>query len=251
MRCDEFEIRLNEVLDQRRQPEADVGLADHSRQCGKCRALATSYQAVLEGLERSRPIPSFGSTQYSGPERYAGTAKSTGDLTHRVLAALAPAQTLRFSRRRRLVALAAAAVVLFVIVPWSTLRQGDRAARPSLPIAETAPSVKARPTLKARPIAKAGRRGIRESSDVAGPYRLLARETTASLSVAMQLLPVGPLGKGNDAAVLPREAASTTTVPAEWVHGLTDGLTPVTRPTAGVMGMFIELLSAKDEDGRS
>ncbi|HVC97909.1 MAG TPA: hypothetical protein VND64_29835 [Pirellulales bacterium] len=221
MHCDEFEVRLNEVLDQRRQPEADVGLADHARLCGRCHALVTSFQAVLVGLERSLPI------------------QCTDDLSDRVHAALAPAATLRFPRRRRLLALAAsAAALLLVIGPWTWFGRGDRAAVPPLPI--TGPSATEQAGANSQP---------RPEKEIAGPYHTLARETTASLSVAMQLLPVESLGIGGAAGRQPRKAS--TTVPAEWVHGLTDGLTPVTRPTAGVMSTFIELISVKDEGKRS
>jgi len=221
MRCDEFEIRLNEVLDQRRLPEADVGLADHARQCEKCRALAASFQAILEGLERSLTVP------------------CTNDLSDRVLAALAPATTIRFPHRRQLMVLAAAAAVLLLVIgPWTWFGGGERSAGPAPRIPR--PSAAVKPATGSQP---------RPEKEIAGPYRTLARETTASLSVAMQLLPVESLGIGGAAGTQSRNPPATA--PAEWVHGLTDGLTPVTRPTAGVMSTFIDLLSAKDEDPRS
>jgi hypothetical protein len=76
----------------------------------------------------------------------------------------------------------------------------------------------------------------------------LARETQASLSIAMELVP--GLGQTSIRGKASPTSAQVETheASAEWVQGLTDGLTPVTRPTVGVVGPFIELLSTPNEE---
>jgi hypothetical protein len=278
MRCDEFEVRLNEVLDQRREPGSDVGLAQHMRQCGECRSLANSYQAVLQGLRCSMPLPVVGDLALSDvPDltrdpsaRGRDPGDPTGNLADRVLAALDPARSVlrlpshgarrhtgswrQRTGKRWTVLAAAAAVLLFVIGPWAWFGRGNRHIAPRR--SEAGPLVEAGPLAEAGPIAqpRPGRAGPgvngrhlgARSGETAVGYRRLARETRASLSMAMQLVP----GIG-DTKAPPREAAMPTLPTAEWVQELTDGLTPVTRPTAGVMSTFIELLSAPDEDTHS
>ena len=55
MRCEDFESRLNEVMDDRRPLSSAADVEDHVRQCGECRELARSYEAVLTGLRQGMP----------------------------------------------------------------------------------------------------------------------------------------------------------------------------------------------------
>ena len=50
MRCEEFEIRLNDCLDQRRHPRFDALLSRHARLCCKCRSLVCVYGIIMEEL---------------------------------------------------------------------------------------------------------------------------------------------------------------------------------------------------------
>ncbi|HEX3726858.1 MAG TPA: hypothetical protein VHV08_11475, partial [Pirellulales bacterium] len=50
MRCEEFEERLNVVLDQRRRPEWDLELRLHYDTCAECRQMATAYESLLDGF---------------------------------------------------------------------------------------------------------------------------------------------------------------------------------------------------------
>jgi hypothetical protein len=65
MRCEDFESRLNEVLDNRSPLSSAPDVEDHVRQCGECRELARSYEAVLLGLRQGTPQgePSWPSRQ--------------------------------------------------------------------------------------------------------------------------------------------------------------------------------------------
>ena len=50
MQCEEFEDRLNAVLDERRRPEWDAELRLHCETCRECREVAASYGAALDGF---------------------------------------------------------------------------------------------------------------------------------------------------------------------------------------------------------
>lgn len=255
MQCAEFESRLNDLLDQRRWLDADPRLAEHARRCGECRNLAAAYEAVVVGLEQSR-IPEFGP-----------------DLTERVLAdysavsnreqrrPLSPAArhshlaTARASRSWAFAALAAA-VLLAVALRWAVApaqklpgqqlpAQGQRAvateeqkAGESLAAHDSAPFAVRKATVAAAP-------QLQREENSGGGYRGLAAETSQSFAVALQLFP-GVGGEQNDGG----ERAGND--PArDWMHGLSDGLKPVTRPTAGAVNTFLHLLAAGDEGARS
>lgn len=84
MRCHEFETRLNDLLDERRQPRLDVQLSRHTRQCDQCEGLLRSYEAVFEGLQ-SLPVLEVDS-----------------DLGARVVADFRPTVAMRMQRRESL-----------------------------------------------------------------------------------------------------------------------------------------------------
>lgn len=56
MRCADFEVRLNEVLDERQPISSAADLNEHIRECRECRYLARSYEAIFAGL-REAVIP--------------------------------------------------------------------------------------------------------------------------------------------------------------------------------------------------
>ena len=90
MQCEEFETRLNELLDARSGPERDAPLAAHAETCGSCRALLAAERIMLERFQADlRPAVS--------PE-----------FTRQVLARS------RFSRPRRQYVLAALAASLLI-----------------------------------------------------------------------------------------------------------------------------------------
>ncbi|MGE0605591.1 MAG: anti-sigma factor [Pirellulales bacterium] len=53
MQCDEFENRLNDLLDARAAPEQDPQLAAHGEECQPCRALLAAERRLLQGLARN------------------------------------------------------------------------------------------------------------------------------------------------------------------------------------------------------
>lgn len=54
MRCEQFEDRLNEVLDRREDPRGDRPLMDHIAVCRPCRGVAASYALLTSGAEQLR-----------------------------------------------------------------------------------------------------------------------------------------------------------------------------------------------------
>ena len=57
MQCHEFENRLNAVLDERGEPQADPRLAAHARDCPPCRRLLAGQRALFTGLRQSIAPP--------------------------------------------------------------------------------------------------------------------------------------------------------------------------------------------------
>jgi hypothetical protein len=51
MRCDEFEVRLNQVLDRRRSPSGDPQLRDHAQVCPDCREQLATMRRLFDGLD--------------------------------------------------------------------------------------------------------------------------------------------------------------------------------------------------------
>jgi hypothetical protein len=64
----------------------------------------------------------------------------------------------------------------------------------------------------------------------------------------MQLLPIGSFGDRAGLGAASRSSSSVDSAKPGWVHGVAEGFTPFTRPTAGAMSTFIELLTTQDDD---
>lgn len=56
MRCEEFESRLNEILDRRRNPRSDAELSLHAASCLECGDLLAGYQSLLAGFKRREVV---------------------------------------------------------------------------------------------------------------------------------------------------------------------------------------------------
>ena len=93
MRCDDFDMRLQHVMDRRRVPDQDRLLREHAAECVRCRRQLLAASRVLEGLELLE-VPSL-----------------SGDFTNRVLDRFAACQTpTRWATRRIAWALALASM---------------------------------------------------------------------------------------------------------------------------------------------
>jgi hypothetical protein len=100
MRCEEFEARLNDLLDLRLDPAEDHPLQLHARKCDDCQALLSSYVQAVTALE-------------SMPSR-----QCDDDLPRLVLAqwSVAPSNTPRGVYAPHLVAAAALLIVSLVVL---------------------------------------------------------------------------------------------------------------------------------------
>ena len=71
MRCDQFEDRLNNILDRREDPSGDGELTAHAAVCGACRKLAKSYAALTSGAallrERAELVVDLTPGNVAGP----------------------------------------------------------------------------------------------------------------------------------------------------------------------------------------
>lgn len=264
MQCAEFEARLNDLLDERLRLDADFLLAEHARGCRECRSLAAAYEAVAAGLEQSRP----GEPGADLAARVLADVETEFQALGASLPALGDPELRRSPRERQrwfdgryvhrrvsTFAALAAAVLLAVVLRWAVapLVEG--------PIANEAPAKHARlngeqPT--AQPLAARGPK-VPAASPVSlvrpphadkratgdDSFRGLAAEASQSFAVAMQLFP------GVDALSPESSEAAASDRATDWVHDLSDGLKPVTRPTAGAVNHFWQLLAASDEGSRS
>jgi hypothetical protein len=255
MRCAEFESRLNELLDERLWLDADSSLAEHAQTCSECCKLAASYEALVVGLNQTR-LPQPGADLTSRilanvASRTAGSPRdeAVGVPFGRISPASAEGRSARWSTSRIGVAVAAmaAAVLLAVAMRWGAV---DPAKQPGqnqdLLAARQKPGDKvAAKTPDAAALKQAAAKANTTPREKLDPYRGLAAETSQSFGMAMQLLP----GLGASAK---NAGDATAAEPASgWVHGVSDGLKPVTRPTAGAVNSFLELLATGDGGSRS
>ncbi len=243
MQCEEFENRLNAVLDERRLPDADAELRLHCETCCDCRQVAAAYRRLLDGF-------------------YALAAPEAPlDMAVRVLTDLQP----RLSPRRRWAvgtvtlatgalatgALATAAGLLIAVMPL--LRSGAQPpSTDSRTLAKLASSDRASPRVAARP-------STSESLDVnqlpivpellalrnadEDPYAGLAKETGQGLAAVVLYVP----GIGGSKGIVD---ASGTDEPA-WAVQMSEGLKPITDSVAETVNLLLRALPAAVSDSRS
>ncbi|HET6878731.1 MAG TPA: hypothetical protein VFI31_01095 [Pirellulales bacterium] len=211
MRCEEFEARLNEVLDERRALSSAAEIEGHARQCGGCRELLRLYEAMLAGL-----------TVDKVPAVPAG-------LTARIVSEAAPSM-LRPGRDNvkilpfpRLVsAMSLAAAVLLFAAGWLWLNRGGE------------------------PAFKKGQAG---GADVAQADHLRQThrpEQAKSNPVSANPGPIAANARSDkhERAALPE--AEWAQPGTEWAQEVANGLQPVTRPTVGAINGFLNLWGIGD-----
>jgi hypothetical protein len=206
MRCDEFESRLQTVLDERGQAELAPALALHAEQCTDCATLLSGYEVLWEGLA-ALPLP-----------------EPRADLAVRVLGELRvvrPAR--RYSWRLSGAVLAVAAALLVAVLPL--VRPGnDTVQVMPATTAESQPLVAQRstaPTGYTLPI------NLRQQ-----PMADVAKETGQSLAVAVLALPGVRSGSPESRP--------------EWMLQVTDGLQPVTHSMAGALNVLLRAIPSVD-----
>ncbi len=221
MQCEEFEDRLNAVLDERRRPEWDDELRLHCDNCVDCRQLAAEYGNLLDGF-------------------YAlATPEAPADLALRVLIEAHPQPA---AQRRMVVpaaALATAAVVLVAISPFVSRASQQPGNATATSVATKRNSQQA--ALRQLPL-------VPELISIAGtpggdPYAGLAKETGQGLATVVLYVP----GVGGTKGIIDVEAESQ---PA-WAVQMSEGLRPMTNSVTETFNLLLRSLPVSQLAARS
>ncbi len=224
MRCDEFESRLNEVLDERRPLSSDREVEEHIRHCGRCRDVARSYEAMTAGLHYDvvPPVPEGLTARIVDEVKRA--ARESRPAERRV-------NVLRYPQRLPAAALLAAVLLLAVTLTWINHRRDA-----DVPIgkAETGQVARAGQPQNQKPLPH----GVGNAIDRQVVAATAQHETGSSAAENMLNLQSLP-------------AAGWAQPGADWAQEMADGLQPVTRPTVGAISGFLNLWGIGEEGHRS
>lgn len=240
MQCDEFENRLNEVLDDRRPWLSDGELAAHARSCSACRDLAASYDAALSALVATALADARPGDVCASP----GPSASLSELTARVLGELTPrvslvGPSLRFLRQHQYQWAMAAGLLLAIGVGWIALSRGPAARAPGEPLAE---AQRQQAPDSAPP---------RDKRLAAAPrHNTVGEKNAANGNLVANRTPPSPPQAADDGSPIDLSAASSLPA-ARWAHRVADGLKPVTQPTVGALNGFLELWGVDEPRPRS
>ncbi len=231
MTCEEFEDRLNEVLDERRRPEWDAPLRMHGHSCAACRELAASYGVMLDGLH-ALPTP-----------------EPAADLPVRVLDRLYALPATR--RRRTLMAAALATAAALMVAVQLPLQFGGQGARQTAQVA--APQPMALADVDADPFA--GFYGlpllgpvltaIRDSDETTDPYAELAKGTGQGLATVVLRMP--GIGLQGFLAPAPNRLGGLSM----WPNQVSEELRPVTESMTETLNLLMRVFPVMDFAARS
>jgi predicted anti-sigma-YlaC factor YlaD len=224
MRCDEFESRLNEVLDERLPLSSDREVEEHIRHCGQCRDVARSYEAMAAGLHYNAvpPVPEGLTARIVDEVRQVERETRPPEWRVRVL---------RYPQRLPAAALLAAVLLLAITLTW--INHWHDADAPTGE-AKTGQVARAEQPRNQKPLPQ--RTGNAVDGQVGGPTaQHKTGAPTAENLLNLQSLP----------------AAGWAQPGAEWAQEMADGLQPVTRPTVGAISGFLNLWGIGEEGHRS
>jgi len=236
MQCEEFESRLNDLLDERLPIDRDAALRAHAAACGDCRRAAAGYGALFQGLA-GLPAP-----------------ECDAALAWRVVAQCHALRKRRRAVRYAFAGLAAAAAAI-VVVGYALRDPRGPQLVDSQPSSQGAAHVEiaqedVSPPEAIPPNAPLERpspdRTAQASTDAADPNAVLARETRQTLAGAFLLLP-GLKPTKPEGAISPEEdAAADVEVAAAGSYGeVGDELKPLTDSTAGALGFLMNVLPGR------
>lgn len=234
MKCEEFEDRLNEVLDRRGRPEWDAELRLHTETCGECRDRATSYGALLRGF-------------------YALTTPEVpADLSIRVLDDYRSRPSL--VRRATLATglFATAAAVWFVLLPLAKTERPRNVARtPSRPIALESWRSEKLPLgwteMDTLPVVGPVLVSMSDDDESTDPYEALAKGTGQGLASVVLYMPKFG-GSPGMISGKPNPPMNGTT---RWPEQMSDGLKPVTEVVNETLDILLQVMPASDSARRS
>jgi hypothetical protein len=225
MRCDEFEARLNDLLDLRLDPTDDLPLADHADDCAICERLLSAYRDSLSALPpQELPAPA--------------------DLSCRVLEHW-QSESIELSDRSRgwylphFVTAAAAILIAFYLfrpderpAPRPIIRSNDAQLHTSSP----------------RPAAPSPIRSLAESANADGlePWSDLADGAVGVIAEVASLWPQTPAWQiSGNASFTP--AAEKPPMIAE----VASGLKPLAESATGTMHWLLDVLPASGDATRN
>jgi hypothetical protein len=236
MQCEEFEDRLNQVLDARRRPEWDAELRLHCEACPECRDVAIAYGVLLDGF-------------------YAlAMPEVPADMAARVLCDVRP----RLSPARRVLvsvtALAIAAGLLIVVVP--VLRSAARAVAHVAPVSAAGNQNAQTSALTLR----ASRRAlalsefpimpellaIQSAALADAPYETLAKETGQGLATLVLYVP----GIGGTRGIIDVDSNTIDDEPP-WAAHMSEGFRPVTQSVTETLNLLLRAMPLADSSHRS
>lgn len=237
MRCEDFEVRLNDVLDERRTLASDAALAEHARRCGACGELARGYEELLAGLSHELPPAPAWLAERAVEE---ALLKSPGDQARS-----------RFVERLPLFALAASVLVAAGVMWWNGSRQPLPNKRPSenwvVGRAAGPPESKGRPGGPPHDMQSRRNPNLQSAAKLADDG---ARQTAETAPAVVSRMPGGTDDANADVAgVLP--GTDWAPAGAHWAQEVADGLRPVTRPTVGAISGFLNLWGISPERHQS
>jgi hypothetical protein len=219
MQCEEFEERINAVLDERRRPEWDAELSLHCDSCADCRKTAEAYDHLLDGF-------------------YALTAPDApDDLALRVLVDVQNERAPRRRFTRRTAIMATAAAILVAIGPLLHTTPESQVATSNAP-----------QQVATRPAAGATRAPLEElplvpellsmtNATKGDPFAGLAKGTGQGLANVMLFVPGVGGGKGI-MDVPPKKVPSERS----WTEPVSEGLRPITNTVTETFDLLIETL---------
>ncbi len=235
MKCDEFESHLDEILDERRRPEWDAQLREHSACCPRCRDLASAYGVLLEGF-RSLKMP-----------------ECPADMSTRVLESHLARPRLALPAKAALPAAAAAALfstAAAVLVAVFLTRDGRReqVAFVSPPISQPAVAqakVKQIEQIKFDleqwkkvPLVGAVFASAADNDKSTDPYEELAKGTGRSLANVVLRMPGVAVPRG----VRPLEPVYGPEGVGVWPTHMSDELRPVTESVTETFDLILDTL---------
>jgi hypothetical protein len=229
MRCDEFEIRLEEILDERLSPWSDPLLKEHCSQCAACRGRAAAYETMLSGLALCE-VPLSNDSHFA----------------EHVLAEVNRPTLLRLARSHpwTFAASALAAAALILIVVSLSLRPWNDGSLPGPANIVHSPPIKQLPA--EQPQHSDEPQTLDELARAAGDkYMVLVRQTGESVAEVLELVPDLP---GSEQF---STGASTNEASPGWAAEMAQGLEPVTDSTRSAIHSLWLAIPTADEDTRS
>jgi len=260
MTHNDFEDRLNAVLDEREQLDADERLRARSREDSRSRELLDSYWAMLAGIDSVETPP------------------APWDMSQRVISELTQPAVIRFSLHRRVAAVVAVAAALLATVAWWQFESPDhigiasRNAADNVEVGESlsdqqegasksASAVAAETTRNSESLAEAPEEDpplgtmVRESGEA---YAQLVRDTQESMADLALLFPDVGLAKRKSSPpkegpidVDPSAESSDSPRATGWMNQMTDGLRPLTNATSGAFNILLRSLPSETNDSDS